>query len=159
MLNEAFIAVHWDEPLWPMGLWLMLIPTLYVFFACFFCVEWGMEIFKGNHLAIPKQNMAITLTSQVSILAATYSLTNQVIRGLHLSLVMRKPVFGGLQPGKTQNRPAQLQRLASLDILDLASICIIISKQRTTKALIRLRGCAVWSASLLFAYGIRQVFS
>ena len=30
---------------------------------------------------------------------------------------------------------------------------IILSKQRITKALIRLRGCAGWSVSLLFAYG------
>ena len=40
------------------------------------------------------------------------------------------------------NQPAQLQRLASLDILDLASIGIILSRQRTIKAVIRLRGCA-----------------
>ena len=31
---------------------------------------------------------------------------------LHLSHVTKKPVFGGLQPGKT-NRPAQLERLAT----------------------------------------------
>ena len=36
---------------------------------------------------------------------------------------------------------------------------MIPSRQRTIKALIRLRGCAGWSAPLLFAYGIRQVFS
>ena len=35
----------------------------------------------------------------------------------------------------------------------------ILSKQRTTKALIRLRGCAVWSAPLLFAYDIRHIFT
>ena len=33
---------------------------------------------------------------------------------------------------------------------------IILSRQRTTKALIRLRGCAGWSAPLLFAYGINR---
>ena len=55
--------------------------------------------------------------------------------------------------------PAQLQRLASLEILDLASVGYILSSQRTTKTLIRLRGCTVWSVPLLFAYGIRQVFS
>ena len=31
--------------------------------------------------------------------------------------------------------------------------------QRTTKALIRLHGCAVWSAPLLFAYDIKHIFS
>ena len=44
----------------------------------------------------------------------------------------------------------------SLEMMDLASIHIILSRQRTTKMKIRLRGCAGWSASLLFAYGINR---
>ena len=36
---------------------------------------------------------------------------------------------------------------------------IILSRQRTTKALIRLRGCAGWSAPLFLAYDVRHVFS
>ena len=40
------------------------------------------------------------------------------------------------------NRPAQPQKLASLEISVTESRDIILSKQRTTKALIRLRGCA-----------------
>ena len=43
--------------------------------------------------------------------------------------------------------------------MTIASRGIILSRQRTTKALIRLHGCTGWSAHLLFAYGIRQVFS
>ena len=35
----------------------------------------------------------------------------------------------------------------------------MLSKQRTIKALIRLRGCAGWYAPLLFAYDIRHIFS
>ena len=39
--------------------------------------------------------------------------------------------------------PAQLQKLArNFETLDIASIHVILSKQRTTKVLIRLRGCA-----------------
>ena len=38
-------------------------------------------------------------------------------------------------------------------------IVIILSRQWTTKTLIRLHECAGWSASLLFAYSIRQVFT
>ena len=45
-----------------------------------------------------------------------------------------------------------------LEILDFPSISIILSRQWTTKALISLSGCAGWSAPLLFAYGIKQVF-
>ena len=40
------------------------------------------------------------------------------------------------------NRPAQPQKLASLEISAIESRDIILSKQRKTKALIRLRGCA-----------------
>ena len=36
---------------------------------------------------------------------------------------------------------------------------MVLSKKRITKALIRLRGCAGWSAPLLFATLRRQVFS
>ena len=44
----------------------------------------------------------------------------------------------------------------SLEILDIESIGIVLSMKRITKTLIRLRGCAGWSASLIFAYGINK---
>ena len=57
------------------------------------------------------------------------------------------------------NWPAQPQKLATVfKILAIESSDIMLSKQRTTKALIRLCGCAGWSASLLFAYDIRHIF-
>ena len=43
-----------------------------------------------------------------------------------------------------------------LVILDIETKGIILSRQRITKTLIRLRGCAGWSASLFFAYGINM---
>ena len=43
----------------------------------------------------------------------------------------------GFATRKDSNQPAQL----SLETLAIASIYIILSKQRTTKVLIRLRGC------------------
>ena len=43
--------------------------------------------------------------------------------------------------------------------LDKATTHIILSKQWTTKVLIRLRGWAGWSAPLLFAYGIWHIFA
>ena len=45
------------------------------------------------------------------------------------------------------------------EISAIESRDIILSKQRKTKVLIRLRGCAGWSAPLLFAYDIRHFFS
>ena len=47
----------------------------------------------------------------------------------------------------------------SLEISAIESRDIILPKQRTTKALTRLRGCAGWSVPLLFAYDIRHIFS
>ena len=46
-----------------------------------------------------------------------------------------------------------------LEILVTETRDITLSRQQTTKALIRLRGYAGWSALLLFAYDIRHVFS
>ena len=61
---------------------------------------------------------------------------------LKLSLVMRKPV-SGFATRYDSNRPAQLQRLVkSLEISAIASRSIKLSRQRTTKALFRRRGCA-----------------
>ena len=40
--------------------------------------------------------------------------------------------------------------------MDIETRGIILSGQRRTKALISLRGCAGWSAPLLFAYGINR---
>ena len=65
----------------------------------------------------------------------------------------------GFAVREDSNRTAQLhvQRLSRVLIFfNLANIGIILSRQRTTKALIRLRGCAGWSAPLLFAYGINR---
>ena len=59
------------------------------------------------------------------------------------------------------NRPAQLQRLARVLILEMSAIAsrgIILSKQRTIQVLIRLLGCAGWSAPLLFANGKSRFF-
>ena len=46
-----------------------------------------------------------------------------------------------------------------LEILVTETRDITLSRQRTTKALIRLRGCTGWSVPLLFAYDIRYIFS
>ena len=54
---------------------------------------------------------------------------------------------------------AATEAIWSLEISAIESRAIILSKQRTTKAMIRLRGCAGWSAPLLFAYDIRHIFS
>ena len=47
----------------------------------------------------------------------------------------------------------------SLEISDIETRGIILSRQWKKKVLIRLRGCAGWSAPLLFAYGISHIFA
>ena len=46
-----------------------------------------------------------------------------------------------------------------IEISLVTSVDMMLSNKRITKALIRLRGCAGWSAPLLFANLRRQVFS
>ena len=71
----------------------------------------------------------------------------------------RQKLSSGLWTRQVSNRPSQLQRLARvLESLNLASVGIIVSRERTTKALNRLRTCAGWSVPLLFAYD-KNVFS
>ena len=74
----------------------------------------------------------------------------------HLSHVMRKPSLGlckqvRLKPAYSATQPSKSHEIANKEIRD-----IILSRQWTTKALIRLRGCTGWSAPLLFAYGINR---
>ena len=64
-----------------------------------------------------------------------------------------KPVFGVFDLVTHKPACAVTEASYKLEISDIETRDIILSRQRTTKALIRLRGCAGWSAPLLFAYG------
>ena len=57
------------------------------------------------------------------------------------SHVTRKPVFGVFDQVRLKQICLAKETCYSLEILAVASIGIILSKQRTTKGLIRLRGC------------------
>ena len=71
----------------------------------------------------------------------------------HLSLITRKPVFGIFDYVRLKPASAATEASWRLEISDIETRGIILSEQWTTKALIRLRGCAGWSAPFLFAYG------
>ena len=73
-----------------------------------------------------------------------------------MNQVTRKLVFRGVRPGRTRPACSASEAGYRLENFDLASIDISLSKQRTTKALVRLRGCAGLSAPLLFAYDINR---
>ena len=74
----------------------------------------------------------------------------------HMSHITRKRVFRDFRRGKIQT--SLLSYRNSLESWNFG-YSIILSQQQTIKVLIRLRGCADWSAPLLFAYGIRHVFA
>ena len=77
----------------------------------------------------------------------------------YMSHDIKKPVFSSFRPARHKPACAATEASKSLEISAIESNYIILSKQRTTKALIRLRRCAGWSAPLLFAYDIRHIFS
>ena len=61
-----------------------------------------------------------------------------------------KPAFGGWQQSETQISSAT-ETSWKIEILLVASPDMVLSKKRITKAVIRLRGCAGWSAPSLFS--------
>ena len=77
-------------------------------------------------------------------------------------MVSSEPRHEKTCPGfATSYRPDKLQRLVGvlkflIQQVLVVHIGIILSRQRTTKTLIRLRECAGWSAAFLFAYGINR---
>ena len=71
-----------------------------------------------------------------------------------MSLVTRKTCLRGLRPSKTQI--GLCSHRSKIEAWNLVHnryfwFYIIVTKERTTKVLIRLRGCAGWSAPLLSA--------
>ena len=73
-----------------------------------------------------------------------------------LSHVTRKPVFWVGDQVRLKPVCSADETSYGLEISVIASRGVTLSNQRTRKALIRLRGCAGWSAPLLFAYGINR---
>ena len=77
----------------------------------------------------------------------------------HMGLVATRHVFW--VSDKATFKPVSLATGTSqkIEISPVASLHMILSTKRITKALIRLRGCAGWSAPVLFTNPRRQVFS
>ena len=70
----------------------------------------------------------------------------------------RENLSSGFTPRVDKPDCAATEARQRFAISDIETRGIILSIRRTTNALNRLRGCAGWSASLFFAYGIKQVF-
>ena len=88
-------------------------------------------------------------------------LLSHVHIAIYMSYGTTKRVFGSFWPDETQTDLLSYrdQRIWNFGYITRDVIGgVILSWQRTTKALIRLRACAGWSAPLLFAHGIRHIF-
>ena len=77
----------------------------------------------------------------------------------HLGLVARKPVFGVSDKVRFKPACSATETSQKKEISLVASLDMELYKTRITKTLIRLHGCAGWSAPVLFANPRRQVFS
>ena len=73
-----------------------------------------------------------------------------------MSLDTRILVFWVCDQVRLKRACAATEASWSLELSDIETRYIMLSRQWTTKALIRLRGCACWSAPLLFANGINR---
>ena len=71
----------------------------------------------------------------------------------------RKPVFGISDKVRFKPACSATETSQKVETSLVTSLDVILSKKRKTKALIRLRGCAGWSAPVFFANHRRQVFS
>ena len=76
-----------------------------------------------------------------------------------MGLVATKHVFGVSDKARLKPVSSATETSYKTEILLAASLNMVLSKMRITKALIRLRECAVWSAPVLFANPWKQVFS
>ena len=77
----------------------------------------------------------------------------------HLVLFVTKPIFGVSEKARLKPISSATDTSYNTEISLVANLDIVLYKTRITKALFRLRGCAGWSAPVLFANPRRQVSS
>ena len=68
-----------------------------------------------------------------------------------MGLVAKKPVFGVSDKARLKPVSSATETSYKTEISLVASLNMVLSKTQITKVLIRLRGCAGWSAPVLFA--------
>ena len=122
-------------------------------------VEVLRMILKDEYCIKDDGNTLVMRTHSVVFLASSYYANSWVkilLQHIRKSLVMTKPVFGVCDQVRHKPACAAIEARKRLKNSDMETRSIILSRQRTTKALVRLRGCAGWSAPLLFAYSINR---
>ena len=68
-----------------------------------------------------------------------------------MGLDATKPVFGVSDEARLKPVSSATETSQKIELSFVASLDMVLSKKRITKAVIRLRGCAGWSAPVLFA--------
>ena len=84
---------------------------------------------------------------------AFFSSFSQILHDLtssQMGLVAGKSVFGVSDKASFKPVSSATETSYKVEISPVASLQMLLSKRRITKALIRLRGCAGWSAPVLF---------
>ena len=91
-------------------------------------------------------------------MCALYEFVDMQAVSLHMGLNVTKPVFGISNKVRLKSVSSATETSYNIEISPVASLHMILSIKRITKALIRLCGCAGWSAAVLFENPRRQVF-
>ena len=74
----------------------------------------------------------------------------------NMSLITKKPVFEVCDQVRHKQTCTATEARWRLEISDIETRGIILSRQWTTKVLIKLGRCAGWSVPLIFPYGINR---
>ena len=82
-----------------------------------------------------------------------------MLKVYYMGLDATKPVFGISEKTRLKQVSSATGTGQKIEILLVASLEIMLFNKQITKALIRLRGCPGWSAAVLFANLLKQVFS
>ena len=78
---------------------------------------------------------------------------------VYMGLVVTKHVFGVTDKASFKPVSSATETSKKIEISPISRLHMILSNKRITKVLISLRGCAGWSAPVLFANPRRKVFS
>ena len=71
-----------------------------------------------------------------------------------MDLIATKPTFGGSEKVRFKVACSAIETSQKTEILQVASLDMVLSNKRITKVLIRLHRCAGWSMPLLFAHPV-----
>ena len=76
----------------------------------------------------------------------------------YMGLIVRKPVLGVSDKVRFKPACSAVETRKKIEISLIASLDMKLSNKRIAKVLIRLHGCAGWSATLLFANPLKTGF-